>query len=162
MLANPRPTSAKKNMGTGGKAGDAANVAHGAPRILLVDDDPLTANTFLSALTRLGYDVTGFTNSIQALMHFQEHPDEYDLVLTDQKMPGLEGDAMAERILGVRPDIPIILCTGFTDSVTDFEARAKGIREFLIKPFSLEVLADTIRRALVNGTSAKPQEEVSH
>ncbi len=122
-------------------------------RILLVDDEAMLAQSLNAALDRLGYEVTWFTNSLQALDVFQRHPDQYDLLLTDQKMPDLYGDELAEQVLRIRPEIPVLLCTGFTDSITDCEAKAKGIREFLVKPFSLEVLAETIRRVLTKKVS---------
>ncbi len=122
-------------------------------RILLVDDEAILAQSLNAALDRLGYEVTWFTNSLEALEVFQRQPDQYDLLLTDQKMPDLYGDELAEEVLRIRPEIPVLLCTGFTDSLTDLEAKAKGIREFLMKPFSLEVLAETIRRVLTRNTS---------
>ncbi len=117
-------------------------------RILLVDDEAITAQTLNLALTRLGYKVTCFVNSLDALRTFQDHPDQYDLVLTDQKMPDLQGDQLAEQVLRIRPDIPILLCTGFADEISEDESKAKGIREFLAKPFSLEGLAKAMRRVL--------------
>ncbi len=124
-------------------------------RILLVDDEAITARTLTLALTRLGYKVTCFLNSMEALRKFQDHPDQYDLVLTDQKMPDLRGDELAEQILRIRPEIPIVLCTGFTDEISEPETRAKGIREFLAKPFSLDDLGQAIRRVLGDHASLR-------
>lgn len=117
-------------------------------RILLVDDDPIMAESLNSVLNRLGFKVTCFTNSLEAMRTFQEHPDRFDLVVTDQKMPDLEGDQLAEQVLHIRPNIPILLCTGFTDIISKREAKAKGIQEFLTKPFSLGELVETIRRLI--------------
>ncbi len=128
--------------------GKALTTARAKTRILLVDDDALTAESLESALNRFDYSVVCFQSSLEALTSFQRDPREYDLVLTDQRMPELKGDELAQEMLHIRPDIPIILFTGFTGVMTDTEAKTKGIREFLEKPFSLHVLIGTIRRVL--------------
>ncbi|HSR11813.1 MAG TPA: response regulator [Thermodesulfobacteriota bacterium] len=134
----------------------------GRPRgevsILVVDDDPMTLRAFDSALSRLGYSVTAFLESVEALKTFQEHPDRYDLLLTDQRMPGLEGDRLAEEVIHIRPGMPVILCTGFSNSISAGEAKAKGIRGFLLKPFSLEDLADAVGRVLMENGSCQGRE----
>ncbi len=122
-------------------------------RVVVVDDDPIILQAFDSALNRLGYRVTSFERSLEALKTFQEHPSDYDLLLTDQKMPELEGDKLAEEVLRMRPEFPIILCTGFANTISDAEAKAKGIRGFLLKPFSLDMLAKTVASILCKGIS---------
>jgi len=88
------------------------------------------------------------TDSVEAYEAFREHPALYDLVITDQSMPRLTGIDLARKLLTIRPDIPIILSTGFTEAVSDEEAKETGIREYVMKPLEKRGLAETIRRAL--------------
>jgi two-component system cell cycle sensor histidine kinase/response regulator CckA len=99
-------------------------------------------------LERLGYRVIGKTDAIQALEIFRTQPDTFDLVITDQTMPHMTGRELVEQILRIRPDIPIILCTGFSEVIHEEEAKAMGIREFVMKPFSANEMAERIRKAL--------------
>ena len=99
-------------------------------------------------LERLGYHVVGKTDAQQALRDFRRRPEAFDLVITDQSMPDLAGEKLAEEILRLRPDIPVILCTGYSTQVNEETAKAMGIREFVMKPFSLREIAGTIRRVL--------------
>lgn len=99
-------------------------------------------------LERLGYHVVGETDAGEALRVFRRRPEAFDLVITDQNMPGLAGEKLAEEILCLRPDMPVILCTGYSTQVNEETAKAMGIREFVMKPFSLREIAATIRRAL--------------
>jgi CheY-like chemotaxis protein len=99
-------------------------------------------------LEELGYRVTARTDSRQALEIFQARPDEFDLVITDQTMPGLTGLDLVARILHIRADTPIILCTGYSSIISVETAKAKGVREFILKPVSQRNLAQTIRKAL--------------
>ncbi len=92
--------------------------------------------------------MTTRTDSLEALEKFRTQPDAFDLVITDQSMPGMTGIQLAEKLMHIRPDIPIILCTGFSEAVDGKEAKAMGIREFMMKPFSARQLAETIRRVL--------------
>ena len=120
----------------------------GRERILLVDNDPEIVATLQQLMEQLGYQVTTQTDSIEALRCFRTRPDDFDLVITDQTMPKLTGEDLAREILDLRPEIPVILCTGFREAVSREKARAMGIREFLIKPITTRVMAETIRRAL--------------
>jgi YesN/AraC family two-component response regulator len=79
---------------------------------------------------------------------FKIQPDRFDLVITDQTMPHMAGVDLAKELMRIRPDIPIILCTGFSEVISAEEAKALGIREFLMKPFATRMLAETIRRAV--------------
>jgi CheY-like chemotaxis protein len=99
-------------------------------------------------LNRLGYNVTTRTSSIEALELFRMKPMEFNLVITDQTMPQMTGTDLAREILRIRPDIPIILCTGFSHAVTPEKARAQGIREFVMKPIVGAELGRVVRRAL--------------
>jgi CheY-like chemotaxis protein len=120
----------------------------GTERILFVDDERMIAYLEQTLLEELGYDVRAFTSSIEALDAFQEEPDAFDLVVTDLSMPQLTGTAFAREILTLRPNMPIILCSGFYDADTTERVHKLGIREFVKKPISTEELAKTIRRLL--------------
>ncbi len=99
-------------------------------------------------LERLGYRVTVETNSIEALKIIQSQPDRFDLVITDQTMPGMTGSDLARRILQIRPELPIILCTGFSNQISEEKARIYGIKGFAMKPLAKKNLAALIRKVL--------------
>ncbi|MEE8398459.1 MAG: response regulator, partial [Desulfobacterales bacterium] len=120
----------------------------GTERILFVDDEPAIARTYKSMLTGLGYDVSVLTNSVDALEVFKAHPDRYDLIVTDQTMPHLTGQVLAEEAMAIRPDIPVILCTGHSDSMNEDKARMMGIEAFVMKPVGMAEMAETIREVL--------------
>jgi len=124
------------------------DIPMGDERILLVDDEEVQCRSGQHLLKRLGYTVTTTTDSLEALELFRAQPDAFNLVITDQSMPGLTGIQLAERLMQIRPDIPVILCTGFSEVVDGKEAKAMGIQEFMMKPFSARQLAETIRRIL--------------
>jgi CheY-like chemotaxis protein len=96
----------------------------------------------------LGYKVTARTSSIEALEVFRGEAEKFDLVITDQTMPHMTGMELAGELLRVRPGIPILLCTGFSESVTEEKVKASGIRRFLLKPLIMRELATTIRQVL--------------
>ena len=100
------------------------------------------------ALQHLGYEVITETSSLEALALFTRHPDRFDLVITDMTMPQMTGKKLAQEMLRMRPDIPIILCTGFSEHINEEEARALGLGAFLLKPFALRDLAQTVRTLL--------------
>jgi CheY-like chemotaxis protein len=121
----------------------------GTGRILFVDDEPLVADTAERMLRALGYTVSAFTASLEALAEFRRKPDAFDLVITDVTMPGLTGDALAARIREIRPGIPVVLCTGHTDRITAEKAKELGFDGFLLKPVVLGDLSRTVYRLLV-------------
>ena len=123
-------------------------VLRGNQRILFIDDEEILAEMGRSVLERLGYKVVVQTDSTQALRDFADHPDAFDLVVTDQTMPKMTGMALAEKLLRIRPDIPIVLCTGYSDLVSEETARAKGIRELVMKPVARKEMAEVIHRVL--------------
>ena len=86
--------------------------------------------------------------SVEALEIFKQQPADYDLVITDMTMPHLTGDNLARKLIAVRADIPIIICTGFNESLTPAKSEAIGIKAFLMKPLNIQELATTIRRVL--------------
>jgi len=126
----------------------ATEVPTGKERVLLVDDEETITELGTGMLERLGYTVTAVTSSSEALKLFSENPSRFDLVITDQTMPELTGRRLASELLKIRPDLPIILCTGHSDSVNPETAKAAGIKNFLMKPLVKRELAVAVRRAL--------------
>jgi PAS domain S-box-containing protein len=124
------------------------SIETGRERILLVDDEEVQVQSIRNTLERLGYKVVAMTDSMEALALFRKEPQAFDLVITDQTMPQMTGARLAEEILRVRPKLPIILCTGFSETIDANGAKASGITQFLMKPYSLRDIAETIRRAL--------------
>jgi PAS domain S-box-containing protein len=125
-----------------------AELSYGSERILLVDDEELLLEMEKNMLELIGYHVTTANSSRKALQLFSEKPQEFDLVITDQTMPGMTGMELAEKILGLRPAIPIILCTGYSPNISKESVVALGIRELAFKPMALDELSDIIRRTL--------------
>ncbi len=123
----------------------------GAGRILVVDDEPAVADVLQRLLRNLGYEAMAFTESPKAFDAFATEGNAFDLVITDMTMPKFTGLALARAMLALRPGQPIIICTGFSDSIDEQSAQAEGIRELLAKPVSLETLARAVRRALDDG-----------
>jgi two-component system cell cycle sensor histidine kinase/response regulator CckA len=120
----------------------------GTERILFVDDEAPLAHVGQGLLERLGYQMVVHTSSVEALEDFRTEPERFDLVITYQAMPGLTGEALAFELRRIRPDIPIILCTGFSHTMTEEKARALGIDAFLMKPLLARDLALSIRQVL--------------
>ena len=123
----------------------------GTERILFVDDEKVLAELGQELLEALGYHVTARTSSLEALASFRAQPDTFDLVITDMTMPGLTGRDLVRKLLAIRPDIPIIMCSGFTEFINSNEAREAGISEFLMKPYVTSRMAQVIRRVLQAG-----------
>ncbi len=117
-------------------------VARGSgQKILVVDDEPQLAMLMKAMVTRLGYTAHAKTSSAAALDLFRSQPDHFDLLLTDQTMPEMTGMVLAGEVLALRPDMPVILCTGFSEKVDASSAKAAGVREFLSKPVQVRELA---------------------
>ena len=123
----------------------------GKERILFVDDEKALADMGKKTLERLGYEVIATTSSTDALDTFRANHDKLDLVITDQTMPNMTGDMLAKELMGIRSDIPIILCTGYSELITKEGAEAMGIRAFVMKPLVTRDLATTIRKVLDKG-----------
>lgn len=126
----------------------AAPVELGKESVLFVDDEPRVARLGQEILESLGYSVEALTSSQVALERFGEDPARFDIVVTDQTMPHLMGDAFAREILRIRPNMPVVLCTGFSERLDGCRWSEIGIHSFLKKPFGLEQLGSTVRRAL--------------
>ncbi|MFP4418296.1 MAG: PAS domain-containing hybrid sensor histidine kinase/response regulator [Fibrobacterota bacterium] len=120
----------------------------GHENILLVDDEEVLCEMYKEMLTSLGYSVSAFTDSTEAYRSFKQRPDKYDLVITDQTMPTMTGIELSERLLRIRKNIPVILCTGFSKHVDRKIASNAGIRAFCKKPLRMNDIAYHIRLVL--------------
>ncbi len=120
----------------------------GTERVLLVDDEESLLSVAQRMLTALGYKVTTKISSVEALEIFKLNPDQFDFIITDQSMPDMSGAELVAEILKVRPDIPIILCTGYSTKVSEDNAKEKGISKYINKPYSKRLLSEAIREVL--------------
>lgn len=130
---------------------DNTSICEGTERILFVDDEPMLAEMSRSMLSRLGYSVTTLTNSLEALTVFQDQPEAFDVVITDQTMPGITGFDLARKMLQIRPNLPIILCTGYSSQITEEKTKAFGIKGFALKPLLKKDISGLIRKVLDAG-----------
>ncbi len=120
----------------------------GTERILFVDDELFLVKIGKQLLETLGYGVTTKTSSIEAFDLFKAQPDFFDLVITDMTMPKMTGDELAKKLMAVRPDIPVIICTGFSKNITEEKTNKLGVRGLVFKPIIKRDLAETIRKVL--------------
>jgi len=120
----------------------------GTERILFIDDEPVIINLSKQILESLGYDVVARNSSIEALELFKENKDRFDLVITDMTMPHMTGEKLAEKLMQIRPDIPVALCTGFSFMIDEQKALDMGIRAFISKPILKREIAEAIRKVL--------------
>ena len=120
----------------------------GAETILLVDDDKQVVEMVSQMLADLGYRVIPVFGAAEALKFFSDVPDTVDLVITDQTMPGMTGEYLIGRLREIRPDLPTIICTGYSETMDAQRALEKGIDAFLMKPVDMMEMALTIRRIL--------------
>ena len=120
----------------------------GNERILLVDDEQVILDMGEKTLRQLGYDVVGKKSSVDALNLFRADPGRFDLVITDMTMPKMTGDQLARELMKVRPNVPIILCTGFSPKISEKQAKEIGIKAFAMKPLMRRDLAITVRKVL--------------
>ena len=127
---------------------DIALLPTGNEGILLVDDDEILVLMYKKMLERLGYKVTDFTSSVVSLDTFRKRPDDFDLLITDMTMPKLTGAELAGQILAIRPEMPIILCTGYSELIDAEKAEAIGVDYYITKPVTRRKLAGIIRKAL--------------
>ena len=102
-------------------------------------------------LERLGYKVLAKCSAIEALEAFRNKPDAFDLVVTDTTMPNMTGVDLSKEIMKIRPETPIVLCTGYSEIINEEKAKEIGISEFIMKPVLMKDLADTIRKAIDSG-----------
>jgi len=116
--------------------------------ILLVDDEEALTQLGIAALQRLGYHVTAANTPGEAFELFSKQPKDFDLVLTDLNMPGMSGTALAQKLRAIRPDLRMILASGFNVTVTEEVARETGFSELLPKPYDLNTLGAVVHRTL--------------
>ena len=129
-------------------------IQRGGESILLVDDEDAIIKMEKLILERLGYQVTTRPGSIEAFEAFRADPDTFDLVITDMSMPNLSGDKLASELMKIRPDIPILLCTGYSESMSDEKIQSLGIKGFLMKPIMIKEFARKIRDVLDESRNA--------
>ncbi len=126
----------------------AEAISAGTEHILLVDDEQMLADLGQTMLERLGYTVTVQIDSLEAFRVFENQPDAFDLVITDQTMPGMTGIDMAQRMLRIRPGLPIILCTGYGSPPLQEKVTSLGIKGFALKPMTMKGMTALIRKVL--------------
>ncbi|MDM8515723.1 response regulator [Desulfobacterales bacterium HSG16] len=124
------------------------NIPAGNDRILLVDDEKAICNMIRQSLERLGYQVTAYNSSSQALSEFKNHPEDFDILLTDMTMPEMTGLDLSREVMRIRPDLPIVLLTGYSHQITKEKAMELGIRHFIMKPIPRKKLAEVIEQTL--------------
>jgi len=120
----------------------------GTEHILLVDDDEEILIMEKEMLERLGYKITSRSNSLEALEAFRAAPDKFDIIITDMAMPNMSGDKLSEEINKTRPSIPVLLCTGFSEIMSEEETTSLGMNGFLFKPIVMKDLSHKIREVL--------------
>jgi PAS domain S-box-containing protein len=127
---------------------DEEFIPTGTERILFVDDEQTIVNIGQQILESLGYDVTTRTSSKDALELFKTQANTFDLVITDMTMPKMTGDILTRELIRIKPDIPVILCTGFSAKMDDQKAKTQGIKAFILKPIVKREIAEIIRKVL--------------
>jgi signal transduction histidine kinase/ActR/RegA family two-component response regulator len=132
---------------------DIGPLPTGTEKILVVDDEEDMADVTKRRAERLGYQVTAKTCSTEALELFRSQPDSFDLVITDQTMPGLTGEQLAKELRRISPEIPIIICTGYSPKIDADKANLVDINAFIMKPMDKKEFAKTIRKVLDGDTS---------
>ena len=137
-----------KNLIKKEKPRNVEQIKTGVENVLLVDDEEAIIKMEKQILERLGYTVTSHLSSINALKTFDANPDNFDIVITDMAMPDMPGDILASKILKIKKDLPIILCTGFSDKISIKQASTIGFKGFLQKPITLEKISLKIREVL--------------
>lgn len=125
-------------------------IPRGKGKILFVDDEKAIIDIMQPMIERLGYEVSVRTSSIEGLEAFRANPNRFDLVITDFTMPNMTGMELAKALFKLRSDIPVILCTGYSEHINEDKAKRSGIRAFVVKPVVLSEIASTIRKVLDN------------
>jgi CheY-like chemotaxis protein len=126
----------------------ASSIVGGSESLLLVDDEELFVDMTRRSLKILGYRVTSAEGSIQALELIRKNSDTFDLVISDQTMPEMTGLELARKIHQWRPELPVLLCTGFSDAITAESQREAGVERVLMKPVTRQEMAAAIRKVL--------------
>ncbi|MFC1523164.1 response regulator [Thermodesulfobacteriota bacterium] len=123
----------------------ASQHTYGTEKILVVDDEVAIVELIKRVLESRGYTVTAKNSSVEALQEFKNNPHNFDMIITDQAMPMLAGSELATEIMKIRPEIPIILCTGYSETLTKEKAENMGIVLYIKKPIIVDLIADEIR-----------------
>ena len=126
----------------------SGDLPSGHETILFVDDEEAMVSLSRQLLERLGYRVETRTDPFEALKLFRSHPEAFDLIITDMTMPHMTGKELATAILKINPELPIILCTGFSETISEEAAKHIGIQAFILKPIVMNELAETMRKVL--------------
>lgn len=142
------PAMAETHASTAPAYTDNKNLPRGTERILVVDDESSIVSLNTSILELLGYQVTATTDSEEALDILRAHAKDFDLVITDQTMPKLSGVELAQEILKIKTDMPIILCSGYSSIITEDSALVLGIKKFVMKPVDITELSRIVRQVL--------------
>ncbi len=140
--------SLQEEISTVDKTETPKSLPSGTEQILIVDDEAMIVNLNKLILERLGYTVSKTTDSLDALEKIRTNPDQFDLIITDQTMPELTGAELSEKILAIRPDMPIILCTGYSSVLSREDALLIGIKKYVRKPVDRAILAKAVRQVL--------------
>ena len=127
---------------------EAMPVTGGGERVLFIDDEAGIVAIGERILSSLGYHVTSFTSGLEAFERFRSSPGDFDLIVTDQTLPHMTGIEITGKVLEIRPDMPVIICTGFSRQLNEETVREHGARSLIMKPFTVESLAGAVRRAL--------------
>ncbi|MCF8083955.1 MAG: response regulator [Deltaproteobacteria bacterium] len=133
-------------------------IPRGTERILFVDDEPMIAEMYADMLRFLGYEVECMTDPLETLNAFRTDSEGYDLVITDMTMPGMTGEELGREIMRIRPQTPVILCTGFTERMPEHKALQLGFRAFVMKPVVTQEIAQKVRQALDSKGSGQKAE----
>ena len=120
----------------------------GTEKILFVDDEPSIVDLNHQRLERLGYEVKSTTKPLEALEWFKAEPYQFDVVITDMTMPRMTGDRLTKEILTIRPQMPVIICTGYSERMSAKKAAALGVRKYIEKPMDTRNLASALREVL--------------
>ena len=130
------------------KAKKLNKISNGTESILFVDDEPSIVNMMTIKLKRLGYQVEGNTNPVEALRIFESNPDRFNLVITDMTMPQMNGAKLSKKIKAIRPNIPILICTGHSPLINKMQAKKLGVSAFIMKPLKKADITIAIRNAM--------------
>lgn len=121
---------------------------HSCHRIMIVDDEVMVTSYLQALLQTTGYKVVSFNDPIAAFHYFESSPDDVDLLITDQTMPGMSGMEMSEKFLALRSDFPIVLCTGYSETASEDSVKSLGISAFMFKPYKSSELLDAVENLI--------------
>jgi CheY-like chemotaxis protein len=126
----------------------APEKARGTERILIIDDEPDIVDMLSIGLERLGYETVGVNDPLEALSAFEAAPNAWDIVISDEAMPGMRGLELIRKLKTIRPDLKAVLCTGYSDTANDDIIRASGVDIFLLKPVDAASIATKLRQLM--------------